>query len=83
MDNAITVIAGATGNLIGRIARAILERGANVRAVVRQNSDPAKVEELRKRGAAIAVMDFNSVPEVTEACLGGSCVISALCGLRH
>jgi nucleoside-diphosphate-sugar epimerase len=83
MDNAITVLAGATGNLGGRIARAILERGANVRAVVRHNSDPDKVEELRKRGAAIAEVDFNSVSEVTGACQGGSCVISALSGLRE
>jgi hypothetical protein len=27
-------------------------------------------------------VDFNSVPELTEACAGGSCVISALSGLR-
>ena len=82
MNNAIIILAGATGNLGGRIARAILERGANVRAVVRHNSDPNKVEELRKRGAAIAEVDFDSVPELTRACSGGSCVISALSGLR-
>ena len=82
MDNAIIVLAGATGNLGGRIARAILKRGAKVRAVVRSSSDPEKVEELRKRGAAIAEVDFNSLSELTEACSGGSCVISALCGLR-
>ena len=77
------VLSGATGNLGGRIARAILKRGANVRALVRRNSDHDKIEELRKRGAAIAEVDFNNVPEVTEACLGGSCVISALSGLRE
>ena len=82
MNNTITVLAGATGNLGGRIARAILKRGANVRAVLRSNSNPEKVEDLRKRGAAIAEVDFNSVPELTEACAGGSCVISALSGLR-
>lgn len=83
IDKAITVLAGATGNLGGRIARAILERGAKVRALVRRNSDPNKVEELRKRGAVIAEVDFNSVPELTEACSGGACVISALSGLRN
>ena len=82
MDNAITVLAGATGNLGGRIARALLERGATVRAIVRHNSDPDKLEVLRKRGAAIAEVDFNNVSEVTDACKGGSCVISALSGLR-
>jgi nucleoside-diphosphate-sugar epimerase len=82
MENATIVLAGATGNLGGRIARAILERGANVRAVVRHHSDPDKVKQLRTWGAAIAEVDFNSVPELTEACLGGACVISALSGLR-
>ena len=33
-------------------------------------------------GAAIAEVDFNNVPELTGACSGGSCVISALSGLR-
>ena len=82
MDNTSIVLAGATGNLGGRIATAILKRGANVKALVRHNSDPGRVEALRKRGAAIAEVDFNSVSELTAACRGGSCVISALCGLR-
>ncbi len=81
MEDAITVLAGATGNLGGRIARAILKRGAKVRALVRRNSDPNKVEDLRQRGVAIAEVDFNNVPELTGACSGGSCVISALSGL--
>jgi len=81
MNNTI-VLAGAIGNLGGRIARAILKRGANVRAIVRYNSDPDKVEELRKLGVAIAEVDFNSILDVTGACLSGSCVISALSGLR-
>ena len=53
MDDAITVLAGATSNLGGRIAGAILKRGVNVRAVVRHSSDPDRVEELRERAAAI------------------------------
>ncbi len=82
MNDAVIVLAGATGNLGGRIAEAILERAGNVKAIVRRNSNPEKLEKLRKLGAAIAEVDFNSVPELTRACLGGSCVISALCGLR-
>lgn len=83
MDNGITVLAGATGALGGRIARALLERGASVRAIVRRSSAPEKVDELRKRGAAIAEVDFNSVSDVAGACSGGSCIISALSGLRE
>lgn len=82
MDNALIVIAGATGDLGGRITRAVIERGGNVRAVVRHSTHPDKVEALRKGGAAIAEVDFDNVPELTTACHGASCVISALSGLR-
>ena len=82
MDNAVIVLAGATGNLGGRIAKALLKQGANVRAVVRRNSDPEMIEKLRTLGAAIAEAEFNSVPELAGACSGGSCVISAMSGLR-
>jgi uncharacterized protein YbjT (DUF2867 family) len=83
METTITVLAGATGNLGGRIARAILEQGAKLRVIVRPNSDPTKVEELRKMGAEIAVVNFNNPSELAGACSGGSCVISALSGLRE
>ncbi len=82
MDHGVVVLAGATGNLGGRIAGALLERCARVRAIVRRGSAPDKVEELRKRGAAIVEADFNSVDELAVACSGASCVVSALSGLR-
>ena len=82
MDHAVVVLAGATGNLGGRIAGALLERGAGVRTIVRRGSAPDKVAELRKRGAAIIEVDFNSVDELAGACSGASCVVSALSGLR-
>jgi len=83
MNNSIIVLAGATGALGGCIAKALLERGANVRVIVRNGSSPDRVAKLQKQGAAIAEVDFNSVPELTGACQGGSCVISALSGLRE
>jgi uncharacterized protein YbjT (DUF2867 family) len=83
MNEAITLLAGATGNLGGRIASALLERGANVRAIVRRNSAADRVEALRQRGATIAEVDFNNVSELTAACSGASCVVSALSGLRE
>jgi nucleoside-diphosphate-sugar epimerase len=83
MNSAITILAGSTGNLGGRIASALLKRGARVRAIVRSSSAYERVEELRKQGAEIAEVDFNSVSSVTEACSGGACVISALSGLHE
>jgi len=82
MGNAIIILAGATGNLGRRIAKALLERGAKVRALVRRSSGLDKVDELRKLGAEIAEVDFNNVHELTRACADGNCVISALSGLR-
>ncbi|KPJ59780.1 MAG: NmrA family protein [Latescibacteria bacterium DG_63] len=82
MGNSIIVLSGATGNLGRRIARALLEQSAKVRAMVRHGSAPDKIEELRKLGAEIAEVDLNSLDEATRACSGGSCVISALSGLR-
>ena len=83
MDNARIILAGATGNLGGRVARALRERGAAVRALVRRRAAPEKVERLRKLGVAIAEVDFNDPGEMKDACSGGSCVVSALSGLRE
>ncbi len=83
MDNKLIVLAGATGNLGGRIARALLQRGAGVIALVRDGSAPSKIEELRTLGATIAEVDFSNLAAVTSACSGASCVVSALSGLRE
>jgi nucleoside-diphosphate-sugar epimerase len=82
MGNAFIVVAGATGNLGGRITKAILERGGRVRAIVRHNSEPEKVGVLRKSGVTIATVDFTNSLQLSEACQGASCVVSALSGLR-
>ncbi|MFI5165648.1 MAG: NmrA family NAD(P)-binding protein [Thermoanaerobaculales bacterium] len=75
-------MAGATGNLGGRIARALLERGANVTALVRHGTARDRIERLQGLGVAIASVDLSSAAEVTPACSGASCVVSALQGLR-
>ena len=77
------VLAGATGNLGGRIARALLERGARVRAIVRRGgSAPERVAALRGRGVEIAEADYGSDSELRKGCAGAACVVSALSGLR-
>ena len=81
MDDASIVLAGATGDLGGRIAGALLERGTKVRALVRHGAAADKVEPLRKRGATIVNVDLDSASELTKSCEGGSCVVSALAGL--
>jgi nucleoside-diphosphate-sugar epimerase len=82
MNGPIIIVAGATGNLGGRIVRALLERGARVRALVRNGTAQDKLQKLQQQGVTIAHVDFSNTLQVTLACLGASCVVSALQGLR-
>ena len=82
MDKATIILAGATGDLGGRITKALLRQGANVRALVRQKTSPDKIKRLQRDGVSIAEVDFGNATSVTKACSRGSCVVSALSGLR-
>jgi nucleoside-diphosphate-sugar epimerase len=82
MSDSTIVVAGATGNLGGRIVQSLLDRGASVRALARRCTAPEKLERLEKLGAAIASVDLTSASEVAPACSGALCVVSALAGLR-
>ncbi len=75
------ILAGATGDLGGRIAQSLLNRGAHVRAVIRPGSGNGEVSALRKQGASIVEVDYNDPSALTQACKGGACVVSALSGL--
>ena len=81
MDGASVVVAGATGNLGGRIARALLARGAGVRALVRHGTPREKFERLRGLGVSTFLVDFRNAPQLAAGCSGASCVVSALAGL--
>jgi uncharacterized protein YbjT (DUF2867 family) len=77
------LVAGATGDLGGRIIKALISKGANVRALVRQNSDVDKVEALINLGAKVVQVDLADAEALKQACTGVSCVVSALAGLRE
>ena len=81
-EQATIILAGATGDLGGRIARSLLKRGVNVRAIVRPGSAGDNVNTLQAQGASIVEADFKSVYELSKACAGGTCVVSALSGLQ-
>ena len=82
MDDSIVVVAGATGNLGRRIVKALLGRGASVKALVRHGTGLDKLERLQELGATITSVDFRIASQLTLACSGASCVVSALQGLR-
>lgn len=76
------LLAGGTGNLGGRIARALNKRGAEVRAIVRPETEAEKVDELKELGAEVVTVDMSNANELEGACRGAACVVSALSGLR-
>ncbi len=80
--NTTIAVAGATGNLGGRIVQALIEKGAQVRAIVRNNTtDDDKLENLKQQGVEIIKTDMTNKAELASALNGVSMVISALQGL--
>ena len=78
----IIVVAGATGNLGERIIKALVGRGAEIRAIVRSNSNPEKIAQLEQSGVVVFKVDTYNIKDVAAACDGASCVVSALAGLK-
>ena len=82
MDHGFIVLAGATGNLGGRIAAQLRRRAVPVRAIVRPGTDEARLAGLRGLQVEIVQADLRDRPEVVRACRGAACVVSTLLGLR-
>lgn len=80
--NPTIALAGASGRLGHRIAAALVERGANARAIVRPDTASEKIEELRKLGATVAIAEYADDLKLHDACAGADCVVSAVAGLR-
>lgn len=81
MEQQQIVLAGATGNLGGRIARELRQRGASVRAIVRPGTSAERLARLQEQHVEIVEADLHSRMEVVRACEGASCVVSTLLGL--
>lgn len=82
MNAPTIVLAGAAGDLGTRIAKALVSRGAAVRALVRNDASDAAKNRLATIGAEIASADVNDIGSVAARCEGASCVVSALNGLH-
>lgn len=80
-DTVDVLLAGATGALGSRIARALRGRGASVRALVRRGTAAGRTEPLRALGVGIVEADLDDEAQVAAACRGAACVVSALNGL--
>ena len=76
------LLAGASGDLGERIARALVGRGATVRALTRAGASAAKVAHLESLGLDVVPVDYADAATLTAAAEGADCVVSALSGLR-
>ena len=83
MKNKIIVVVGATGNLGGKIVNTLLTQGAEVRAIVRLETDKKKINELKLKGVKVFQIDTSNKSEVAKHCNGAMCLVSALAGLRE
>jgi hypothetical protein len=75
----IILLAGATGNLGLRTVNALLTNDAEIRVVVRSESNIDKIKILQNLGVKVNKWD---IEELKTACLDVSCVVSVLAGLR-
>jgi len=76
------VVAGGTGNLGGRISRALARRGATAVALMRAGSEDKHRKPLEDAGVQVVAVDMTSVADIRKVCEGAACVVSALQGLR-
>ncbi len=76
------MLAGAGGDLGGRITRALVARGATVHALVRPDASPDEVARIEECGARAVAADPRDVKAMARACADAACVVSALNGVR-
>lgn len=76
------LVAGGTGKVGEKIVKALIKRGANVRAIVRSSNASEKKEKLSALGAEVVIADMTDAAALESACQGVSCVVSALSGMR-
>lgn len=81
MTSPTIALAGAAGDLGSRIAKALILRGAVVRALVRPDLSAADRTHLTALGLTLAPADPNDVGAMAGAMQGAGCVVSALNGL--
>lgn len=80
-DLAPIVLAGAAGDLGGRILRELRSLGAVVLAPVRQGTDRERQEMLQRAGATVVEINHADADALARAMEGAHCVVSALNGL--
>ena len=81
-DRLVIALAGAGGDLGGRIAKALSASGVDVRALVRPGLSEAERARIAAFGVTPVLADPANVDDVAHAFAGAACVVSALNGVR-
>jgi uncharacterized protein YbjT (DUF2867 family) len=72
----LTLVAGSTGKVGGKICALLASEGRPFRALVRPASDPAKVDALRELGAEVVVGDTEQPDTLGQAMDGAAHVVT-------
>lgn len=83
MTRSIIALAGATGDLGARIAKALVARDASVRALVRPKLKREELARIEAFGATPVSADPANVDSMAASVAGAACVVSALNGVRE
>ncbi len=75
------LLAGASGDLGGRILRNLVALGATVRVLTRRETSTTRIAELRAQGAEVIQADYDDPDGLRRACADVDCVVSAINGL--
>jgi nucleoside-diphosphate-sugar epimerase len=76
------LVAGATGNLGGKIVDALLLAGAQVKVIVRNTTNEEKIKVLEAKGVIICKVSRFKKNEIAPFCDNVLCAVSALSGLQ-
>lgn len=81
MKTDLIVVAGVTGDLGGRIASELIQRGASVRGLVRTGTMASKLANLDSSYFETVSVNYEDSAALAKACAGASVIVSALSGL--
>lgn len=81
-EQSVVVLAGSTGNLGKRIARELRKQDCIVKALIRSGSSQSSISHLKELDITPVQVDFDNHEELTAACRGATCVVSALAGMK-
>jgi uncharacterized protein YbjT (DUF2867 family) len=77
-EDYMILVVGATGMVGSEICQKLTAQGKPVKALVREMSDPGKVERLRNMGVSLVTGDVRDPQSLKAACQGALAVISTV-----